>query len=355
MARRRLTLVGTYTGSKSRGIYAFWLETDTGRMEPLGLMAEAQNPSYLALHPAEDVLYAVSELSTSGGEDGGRLLAFRLDKKSGRLEFLGEQPTGGGSPCHLSVDGRGRFLFVSNYSGGSIAVFPLRDDGSPDPMVQLIRHSGSGPNHARQEKPHPHSVWVDARDRFLFAPDLGIDRVVIYRLDHEQGLLVDHASATMAAGAGPRHLAFHPSGRFAYVINELDSTIAAMMCDAEQGNLTPLHTLSTLPDGFTGDNGCAHVAVHPSGRFLYGSNRGHDSIAMYAIDEATGRLTFLGCEPTGGKTPRHFTLDPSGGLLLAANQETDTVIAFFIDPATGRLRPAGHKIELPTPVCVLIV
>lgn len=355
MANRLLTLIGTYTGSRSRGIYAAWLDTETGRLEQVELTAEAQHPSFLAVHPTRDLLYAVSELSTPDGQDGGRLLAYRLDRAGGRLELIGEQSTGGGSPCHLSLDRRGRHLIVANYSGGSVALFPLKDDGSPQPPAQLVRHRGSGPNTARQEKPHPHSAWVDPQDRFVLVPDLGIDQVVIYRLDPEQSRLVEHGSGRLASGAGPRHLAFHPSGRYAYVINELDSTVTAFAWDPEQGSLVPVETLSTLPEGIAGTNWCAHVAVHPSGRFLYGSNRGHDSIAAFSIDGATGRLTFQGCQPTGGKTPRHFALDPTGRVLLAASQESDRIVTFFVDPETGRLEPTGHATFAPTPVCLLVL
>lgn len=348
-------LIGTYTGGESRGIYAVRLDPTSGRMQSIGLAAEVANPSFLAVHPTRDVVYAVSELSTPDGDEGGRLFAYNLDRASGRLELLGDLPTGGGSPCHLSLDRQGRHLFVSNYSGGSVAVFALREDGSLDRMTQLCHHSGSGPNPARQEKPHPHSIWVDPSDQFLLAPDLGIDQIVVYRLDHKERELAHHASASLAPGAGPRHLAFHPSSRYVYVINELDSTVTAFAYDADQGRLSELHTLSTLPEGFSESSTCADIHVHPSGRFLYGSNRGHDSIAMYEIDEATGRLTFMGCEPTQGKTPRNFALDPSGRLLLAANQESDCVVTFFIDPETGRLSPTGHRIDMPTPVCVKVL
>ena len=290
MGDRRLTLVGTYTGGKSRGIYALWLDLAAGRFETIGPVAEAQNPSFLAVHPSKDVLYAVSELSTPDGEDGGRLLAYSLDRTSGRLEFLGDLPTGGGSPCHVSLDAAGRHVFVSNYSGSSVAAFALRDDGSLDRMTQHIRHQGSGPNRSRQEKPHPHSIWVDPQDRFVLTPDLGIDQVVVYRLDHEQGKLAEHEASALKPGAGPRHLDFHPNGQFVYVINELDSTVTAFNYDADRGRLQEIHTLSTLPEGFSGSNTCADIHVHPTGRFLYGSNRGHNSIVVYEIDEGTGAL-----------------------------------------------------------------
>ena len=356
MGDRRLTLVGTYTGGNSRGIYALWLDPAAGRFESIGAVAEAENPSFLAAHPSRNVLYAVSELSTPEGEDGGRILAYSLDRTNGQLELMDERPTGGGSPCHLSLDPTGRYVFVSNYSGGSVAVFSLRDEGAFERMTEHRRHRGSGPNLSRQERPHPHSIRLDPQGRFVLVPDLGIDRVVVYRLDHENGKLTeDGASPALKPGAGPRHLDYHPNGRFVYVINELDSTVTAFEYDADQGRLREIHTVSTLPKGFTGTNWCADIHVHPTGRFLYGSNRGHDSIAIYEIDEATGRLTSLGHQSTQGKTPRNFCLDPSGRLLIAANQGSDVIVPFFIDQKTGLLTPTGHQTEVPAPVCIELV
>jgi 6-phosphogluconolactonase len=243
---------------------------------------------------------------------------------------------------------------VANYGGGSVAALPIQGDGRLGPATAAIQHEGSGINPRRQEAPHAHSINLDRANRYAFAADLGLDRILVYRFDPARGTLAPHEppSIAIAPGSGPRHFALHPGGRFAYVINEITLTVTAMEYDAGKGVLKEIQTVSTLPEGAAKNGSTAELQVHPSGKFLYGSNRGHDSIAIFAIDAATGRLTPAGHQPTGGKTPRNFGIDPTGSYLLAANQDSDTITVFRIDPQTGRLTPTGQTLEAPRPVCV---
>jgi len=349
--------VGTYTGKASKGIYLSRLNLATGELQPPEVAAEGKNPSFLALHPSRPLLYAIGEIGDFGGKKTGAVSAFSVEPQSGRLTLLNQQSSGGAGPCHLVVDRTGRCVLVANYSGGSVACLPIQDDGRLGEATSFVQHQGSSVNPKRQAGPHAHSINLDAANRFAFVADLGLDKVLIYRFDAGRGLLTPNAppSVSLEPGAGPRHFAFHPSGRYAYVINELHSTVTAFGYNAQRGTLEPLQTISTLPEGFSGSNTTAEVQVHPSGRFLYGSNRGHHSIAAFAIDQQTGKLRPLGHESTQGKTPRNFGIDPTGAYLLAANQDTDNVVVFRIDATTGALCPAGHSIPVPTPVCVKMV
>lgn len=346
--------IGTYTAPKSdsRGIYLLHLDLDSGRLTSQGLAGEAVNPSFLALHPSRRFLYAVGEQAEFAGGRTGAVSAFAIDVASGKLSLLNQQPSGGAGPCHVSVDAAGRHVLVANYSGGSIAVLPLTPDGRLGEPSTVIRHNDPDPG-SEPRRSHCHSIHLDATQRFVFVADLGLDRIFQYRFDPQSGSLTpnDPPAVVQAPKAGPRHLAWHPSNRFAYVINELDSTMTALAYDAGQGTLRPLQTLSTLPEGFAGKSDCAEVRVHPSGRFVYGSNRGHDSIAIFAVDE-TGRLTLLGHEPTGGRIPRNFALDPTGQYLVVANQDSDSVVLFRVDVQTGLLKATDEKLSVPAPVCV---
>ncbi|HEY8506629.1 MAG TPA: lactonase family protein, partial [Gemmataceae bacterium] len=331
--------IGTYTGGDSKGIYLLELDAATGKLTEKGLAGEAVNPSFLAIHPNRRFLYAVGEVNQLGGKRTGGVSAFAIDPGSGKLKLLNQQPSRGAGPCHIVTDHRGTNVLVANYGGGSVACLPVRDSGEVGEATAFVQHEGSSVNKRRQEGPHAHSINLDAAGRFAFVADLGLDKVLIYRFDPAKGTLTpnDPPSAQVEPGSGPRHFAFHPSGKFAYLINELTSTVTAFTYDAQSGALKPVQTISTLPEDFKGSNTTAEVQVHPSGKFVYGSNRGHDSIAMFAVDEKTGRLTFLGCEPTRGKTPRNFGIDPSGRILLAANQDSGNVVAFKIDAESGRL------------------
>jgi 6-phosphogluconolactonase len=349
-----LVLVGTYTGAKSQGIYAFRLDLATGKATAPELAAKTQSPSFLALHPNGRFLYAVGEAAKVEGGSGGAVSAFALEAPGGKLTLLNVKPSGGAGPCHLVVDRAGKHVLVANYGGGSVSALAIEADGRLGATTASIQHRGSSVNPRRQEAPHAHSINLDARNRFAFAADLGLDRVLVYRFDAEKGTLApnDPPGAAVAPGAGPRHFAFHPEGRFAYAINEMHCTVTAFAYDAEKGTLKEVQTLSTLPGKVEEGHSTAEVQVHPSGKFLYGSNRGHNTIAVFAVDGTKGTLTPVEHQPTRGKTPRNFGIDPTGAYLLAANQDSDTIAVFRIDPASGRLQAQGEPIAVPTPVCV---
>jgi 6-phosphogluconolactonase len=346
--------VGTYTqGSKSEGIYRMELDLATGQATRPVLAAKTINPSFLAIHPNQRYLYAVNEVSTFDKKPGGAISAFAIDPKTGDLTFINQQSSGGAGPCHLIVDARGKNVLAANYGGGSICVLPIQQGGRLGKASAFIQHKGSSVT-PRQKGPHAHSINLDASNRFALVADLGLDKVLIYAFDAQKGTLKENtpASVSLAPGAGPRHLAFHPSGKFAYVINEIHSTVTAMRYDPKQGSLEKVQTLSTLPEGVKKGNSTAEVQVHPSGKFLYGSNRGHNSIAIFAIDPVTGKLTPLGHQGEGIKIPRNFEIDPTGTYLLVANQADDSVSAFRIDPKTGKLAATGTVVDVPRPVCV---
>jgi 6-phosphogluconolactonase len=352
-----IVYVGTYTQRGSRGIYAYTFDRSTGGLSPLGIATGVANPSFLIAAPSGRYLYATNEVSSLGGTQGGAVTAFEIREETGLLTRLNQQPSHGAAPCHLSIDHTEQVVLVANYNGGNVAAFPIQRDGRLAPAGDIVQHSGSSVHPSRQRGPHAHSITVDPTNHYAFAADLGIDQLLVYRLDLERAKLVPHdiPSVTVRPGAGPRHFAFHPVGEYAYLINELDSTVTAFRYDAEQGKLETLQTLSTLPQGYAGENTCADVHLSPSGRFLYGSNRGHDSIAVFRVDDATGQLTAIGHTPTQGRTPRNFGIDPSGRYLLAANQDSDTIVSFRINGTTGELEPTGAVTEVSMPVCVLFV
>jgi 6-phosphogluconolactonase len=362
-APSRLVYIGTYTApntapggarpGEARGIAVFRMDGRTGALEPVQVVEGVENPSWLALDPAGERLYAVSEVATWRGRDGsGGLVAYAVDPAAGTLARLGDQPTLGAAPAHVSVDPGGRHVLVANYAGACFTVLPVTPAGV-GPATDVFRVSGSGPDPARQEAPHPHAIELDPRGGVAHGPDLGTDRIWAWRLDAAAGRLVPTAAACVrvAAGSGPRHLAFHPGGRFAYVVHELSSEVSAFAYDPADGVLTWLQALSALPPGASAGGG-AEIVVHPGGRFVYASNRGPDGIAAFAVDEASGRLAPAGWTPSGGRVPRGMALDPDGRLLLAANQNSDAIVPFEVDPDTGRLRPTGHVTRTPTPVCV---
>jgi 6-phosphogluconolactonase len=346
--------VGTYTGKGSKGIYRFDFDLATGKLSGRELAGEAVNPSFLAIHPGHRFLYAVDEIANFGGKKTGAVTAFALDPQSGKLTRLNQQPSGGAGPCHLVVDHAGKHVLVANYGGGSASVLPIGPDGRLGAATDVVQHKGSGTNPQRQEGPHAHSINLDKPNRHAVVADLGLDKVLIYHFDEAKGKLPpnDPPFAALPPGSGPRHFAFHPNGRNAYVINELASTVTAFDYDADRGALKILQTLSTLPAGLKVTNYPAEVQVHPSGKFLYGSNRGHDSIAIFAIDPQTGKLRPVGHQGQGIKTPRNFGIDPTGKYLIVANQDGNSLIVFRIDPSTGELKPTGTVVEVPTPVCV---
>ena len=345
--------VGTYTDGTSRGIYRFAFDPATGAMTEPVLAAETKNPSFLALHPNGRFLYAVGEVSSFGGAETGTVSAFAIDAKTGDLVLLNQQSSEGAGPCHLVVDKTGGHVLVANYGGGTVAALPIEADGRLRPASSVRVHEGSGPNKGRQEKPHAHGIYLDAAERFALSPDLGADRVFVYRFDPAKGTLEPNGATPLDPGSGPRHLAFHPTGKVLYVINELLSTVTAFSYDAEKGALAKLQTVSALPAGFSGESWTAEVAVSPDGRFVYGSNRGDDSLAVFRVDAASGRLTAVGHAPVGGKTPRHFTIDPTGGFILVAHQGSGGVAVLRRDPSTGMPTPAGAPVKVDKPVCLL--
>ncbi len=349
--------IGTYTGGKSKGIYRFELDPATGMLTDGQLAVETVNPSFLAVAPGHRFLYAVGEVASFQGKPGGVISAFALDPKTGSLTALNQQSSGGAGPCHLVVDRQGKHVLAANYGGGSACALAVGPDGRLGESTAFVQHVGTGTNPKRQSAPHAHSINLDAANRFAFVADLGLDGVLVYRYDAEKGTLTPNKppSVALAPGSGPRHFAFHPSGRYAYVINEMGNTVTAMKYDPDGGVLTKIQTISTLPPGYKGTSYTAEVQVHPSGKFVYGSNRGHDSIVAYRVNPDTGELTYVGNQGTDIKTPRNFGIDPSGKLLIVANQDSDSLVVFRIDPETGALKPTGHKAAVPKPVCVKFV
>jgi 6-phosphogluconolactonase len=349
-----LVYFGTYTRNKSKGIYVSRFTAADGKLSPPELAAETINPSFLALHPKGQFLYAVGETSTFQDQKTGFVAAFSIDRATGKLKALNQLSSRGGSPCHLVVDRTGNNLVAANYGTGSVACFPLKADGSMAESSAFIQHAGTGPNRSRQAGPHAHQVVMSADNRFVFVPDLGMDSIMIYRLDPAKGTLTPHdpPSVKTAPGLGPRHLAFHPKGRFAYAICELGNVVVAFSYDPAKGAFKELQTETTLPKDFTGRSSTAEVEVHPNGRFLYGSNRGHDSIARYSLDAAKGTMTYVETVPTQGKTPRSFAIDPSGNFLIAVHEASDSAVVFKIDQKTGSLTPTGQTVEVGAPVSV---
>jgi len=352
---------GTYTdGSgkdKSQGIYLLELDFRSATLSTPRTAGAAVNPSFLAIHPNRKFLYAVDEVGEFKGRPSGAVSAFSIDPAHGRLTPLNQQSSVGSGPCHLVVDRSGTNVLVANYGSGSVACLPIGADGRLRPSSSFIQHEGSGINPDRQSGPHAHSINLDATGRFAAVADLGLDRVFVYRFDAPRGKLTPNEPpfTKVAPGSGPRHFAFHPSDRFGYVINEMANTVTAFTYDAGQGSLTEIQTIATLPADFKGTSHTAEVQVHPSGKFLYGSNRGHDSIAIFAIDPSTGKLSTVGFEPTQGKNPRNFAIDPTGACLLAENGDSSTIVVFRIDPQTGALQPTGQTVHVPKAVCIKMI
>jgi len=358
LAHEFLVYFGTYTGAKSKGIYAARFDSVAGKLGAVDLAAETPSPSFLAVHPNRRFLYAVGEATTLEGKRSGAVSAFTLDRQSGKLSLLNRQPSGGLGPCHLEVDHSGRCLLVANYGSGSVASVPIRKDGALGEPASTIQHIGSSVNPQRQAGPHAHCFNPDPRNCFALCCDLGLDQVLVYRLDAKHSTLAPNEPpfATVKAGAGPRHLAFRPDGKFVFVVNEMASSLTAFAYDARRGVLREVETASTLPASVVvTNNSCAEVQMHPGGKFVYASNRGHDSIAVFAVNQKTGGLTPVQHAPTLGRTPRHFALDPSGQWLLAENQASDSVVVFRVDASSGKLAPTGQQLEVASPVCAVFV
>jgi 6-phosphogluconolactonase len=357
-----LVYVGTYTTkTDSKGIYAYTFDPGTGKLSSLGVAAESEDPSFLAVHPDGKYLYAVNEIDHFGAQKSGAISAFSIDPKSGKLTLLNQAATQGGGPCHISLDKTGQNVLVANYDGGSVAVFPVREDGSVGPASTFVQHSGSGPDKERQEGPHAHWIGTSPDNRFALAADLGLDEVLIYRFNGAKGTLApaNPPYAKLDPGSGPRHIAFHPNGKFAYALAEMENSVTAFAYKASNGSLATLQTvsaLSTLCKEYKGPKEAAEIAVHPNGKFLYVSNRaGIDTISAFSIDPAKGTVHLKSEYPTMGKTPRNFAIDPTGKFLLAANQESNNIVTFRVDVTTGALTPTGDIAEAPAPVCITFV
>ena len=350
-----LAYIGTYTNGASEGIYLFRFDLASGKLTPLGLVGKAENPSFVAIHPNRKYLYSVIEVGTSNGKPTGLLVSFAIDAKTGKLTRLNQQETQGGAPCHLIVDKAGKNVLAANYTGGSVVCFPIGKDGQLKKASSMIQHTGNSINPRRQKGPHAHSINLDLSGKYAFVADLGLDKVLVYKFDSALGKLTPNkpASIKLAPGSGPRHYAIHPTGKFTYVINEMNCTVTAFRFNQKDGALKELQTISTLPkSGIKKGYSTAEVQVHKSGKFLYGSNRGHNSIVVYQIDPKNGTLKYIENVSTGGKTPRNFSLDPSGKYLIAANKNSDKLVVYKIDSKTGKLTPTGHTASCPSPVCV---
>lgn len=346
--------IGTYTGKGGEGVYTCRFNPETGKITSPDLAIATKNPSFIAIHPKGGFLYAVNEVGKFNREQTGAVSTFSIERGTGKLSFLSQVSSMGANPAHLSLDNNGKFLLVANYSGGNFAIFPIDCDGLPEKPSSFIQNKGSGPNTGRQEGPHAHYISVSKDNRFVMVADLGIDKVVVYPFDEDKGTL-DTANPVfiqLSPGSGPRHFTFNTTSNFLYVLNELTSNIAVFHFDTATAATQPIQTITTLPAGFTGENTCAEILTSADGRFIYASNRGHNSIVQFAINTETGSLTPVDWFPTGGQTPRHFAIDPTGRWLFAANQNSGNITLFRIDPETGRLVATNKEIKVKTPVCV---
>ena len=364
MAQRIIVYVGTYTcpikfgtgeilEGKGEGIYLLELNTDTGKLTPIQTVADVLNPSYLVFNRNNSCLYAVNELKEFEGKVSGSVSGFRAGEDH-TLTYINKQDSGGSDPCFVEVNSGGTHLYVCNFMSGSVCVFSIGADGSVEPYSQLIQHEGSSVNLKRQSGPHPHSFLFSPDGKYVLVPDLGLDKVMIYQVDGETNLLSEEPVSyfSTSTGAGPRHATFDPQGRYLYLINELDCTIVALEYYPESGGLTELQTVSSLPEGFdVANNSCADIHITPDGTYLYGSNRGHDSLVCYRVEQKSGLLSYASCQLSGGKTPRNFAIDPTGRYLLCANQDSDNIVVFEINYRTGELEEKS-RITIPTPVCV---
>jgi 6-phosphogluconolactonase len=348
--------LGAYAKGEEQGITLCKLDRTKGKLDKVMVFGGHQNPAFLEVHPSGKFLYAVNEIKDFKGNSAGAVTAFSIDPKTGDLKKLNQVSSRGMGSCHLTIDPKGKTLLVANYGGGSVASFRIGEDGVLSEAVSFFQHEGSSVDERRQKGPHAHSINVDPAGKRVYCADLGLDKVLVYKLSKKGKLKPnDPPFVKTQPGGGPRHLNFHPSGKFAFVNLEMTSKVTVFAHNEKTGVLDEIQTVSTLPKDFTGNNSTAEIRVHPNGKFVYCSNRGHDSIAVFAIDEKSGKLTFVECEPSGGKTPRNFCIDPSGTFLLAANQNTNNVAVFRIDGETGSLAPTGSSIDSPKPVCVRFV
>jgi 6-phosphogluconolactonase len=353
--KEQVIFIGTYTEpeqSTSEGIYVYGMDPSTGKLTFKNVVKDLINPSYLAIHPQTGYIYAVHEKGTFEGQPGGGVIALSVDPQTGDGRILNKQSSAGEDPCYISVERTGRYALVANYSSGSVAMFPIQPDGTLDTPSHVVKHTGSSIHPERQDKPYAHCLLPDPTNTFAVACDLGIDKLLIYRMDLDSGQLVNHAEISVTPGSGPRHLVFHPNGRLAYLVCELNSTVIAFSWDPAGGTFGEFQNLSTLPPGYDGRNLPADIHLTLDGKYLYVSNRGHDSLACYEIGPESGLLTLKHHSYTGGNEPRSFAIDPTGKFLLAANQNSNNIIPFLIDPGMGHLSRMGEDVKVSMPVCV---
>lgn len=350
-----LVFVGSYAESNESGVEVFRFDEQTGRLTKTDEYIGLKNPTFLNVNIVSKQLYAISELVNEDGSKSGEIASFTIDTEQGKLVLAERMPSVKGTTCHIQRDQDNQYLTVTSYHGGMIGLMKLEPSGQLSEIVDIAQHSGTSVDPERQDRPHPHSSFYSPDGQYLFVQDLGLDLIVSYKVDKERGKLVKANEVKLAAGSGPRHIAFHPSSKFAYVINELNSTVTAFTYEASEGLLTEITTISTLPADFNGENGCAEIIVSSDGKYLYGSNRGHDSIVAYAIDEATGKLTVIQHISTAGGHPRHFALTPNGNHMLVANRDGNHIVTFAIDVKTGLLHNTGVETVSSKPVCVIPV
>lgn len=349
---KTLVFVGSYAEHTTNGLYVYELIEDTGELKLLDEHGGLQNPTFLNVDESRRLLYVISEQLSAQGERSGSAAAYAIDPAAGKLRQLNYVPTIGATTCHIQRDHTDRYIVVVSYGGGQIGLLAIEEDGRIGKLLDERRHEGSSVNPERQEKPHPHSACFSPDNRFVFVPDLGLDRIVAYQLDTANGKLAKSGETVVHAGAGPRHMAFHPSGSYTFVINELDSTIESYRYDAQTGEMLSLQVISTLPESYAGESWCAEIALSPDGRFVYGSNRGHDSIAVFAFEADSATLSPVEYVSTEGGHPRHFALTADGRYLIAANRDGNNLVTYRVDAASGRLTPTGHQAHASKPVCV---
>jgi 6-phosphogluconolactonase len=346
-----LVFIGSYAEAADNGIYVYSMDMENGALSRLDQVSGVQNPTFLSLDAGKKRLYAIGERLEDGRRQGAAV-SFAIDPVQGKLRELNRAGTVDTTTCHIQRDAGDRFFVVASYSGGQVGLVEIGEGETIGKLLDAQRHEGGSVHPERQDRPHPHSAFFSPDNRFVFVSDLGLDRIRAYRLNAEAGTLEFHGDTAVQPGAGPRHLAFHPSGAYAFVINELDSTITSFRYDAAAGTLQTLEVVSTLPTGFEGENACAEVQVSPDGRYLYGSNRGHDSIVVYAIDSNSGKLSLVEHTSTRGGHPRHFSLSPDGDYLLAANRDSDNIVVFRVVKESGNLEYTGNTVQASKPVCV---
>ncbi|RIX53644.1 lactonase family protein [Paenibacillus nanensis] len=348
-------ITGSYAEEADKGLRLFRFHEENGQMTEIAHYAGLKNPTFVNVDSERRLLYAIAEGINSEGGKIGEAAAFRIDESEGKLVLLNQRATVQGTTCHIQRDQNNRFLTVTSYHGGMIGLLQIEEDGSIGELLDVHQHAGGSVDPERQDRPHPHSSFYSPDGRYLLVQDLGLDEIIVYKLNADTGKLSRHGATKLHGGAGPRHLTFHPNGKWVYVINELDSTVTGLAFDAETGSLQPFQTISTLPLDFEGENGCAEIAISADGRYVYGSNRGHDSIVVYAVNAESGELTLVQHHPTGGGHPRHFALTPCGDYLLVANRDANNIVTLRVNKESGMLSATGQEIEASKPVCVVPV